>query len=126
MYFYLYFFYLVVQHGSRNLSLLVELKVHLEGCTVSSTRIGSVEISPYQTWESLEDRLQAIVSEFLGQLDRGLRTRRLARMETESGGDDGTNFTLGITMRHIKRFEMGMYSFFRIKLDHLASTGEHI
>nr|KAG5689656.1 hypothetical protein BaRGS_026771 [Batillaria attramentaria] len=33
----------------------------------------------------------------------------MARTEMESGGEDGHSFTLGITMNHVKFFEIGFY-----------------
>ncbi|XP_025107581.1 cortactin-binding protein 2-like [Pomacea canaliculata] len=67
------------QERSRQVTLLVELKTQLEGATVSCTRIGTIEITPSTSWSHLEIQLQTTLADFLSQLDRGLRTRRLAR-----------------------------------------------
>lgn len=113
----------VDQERSRQVTLLVELKTQLEGATVSCTRIGTIEITPSTSWSHLEIQLQTTLADFLSQLDRGLRTRRLARMETESSSDDGSIFTLGLSMQHIKYFEMGKA---QVLHDGYASLSRHV
>lgn len=96
--------------------LVVELKTQLEGATVSCTRIGNIDLCPSTPWPQLEGQLRAVLSQFLTHLDRGLRTRHLAPMETESGCQDNKSFTLGITMTRINMFEMGQFYIFVVKV----------
>ncbi|GFN74968.1 cortactin-binding protein 2 [Plakobranchus ocellatus] len=98
--------------SSPTLKVAVELRYILENTTVSNVKMGSMHVGPGVGWRMMEERLRATLHGYLTQLDTGLRTRRIARMEAETA-DKGLmtdrGFTLGLTMANIKQFEMGFY-----------------
>ncbi|RUS87332.1 hypothetical protein EGW08_004874 [Elysia chlorotica] len=100
--------------SSPTLKVAVELRYILENTTVSNVKMGSMLVAPGVGWRVMEERLRATLLGYLAQLDMGLRTRRIARMEAEAAEKDKTigadrDFTLGLTMANIKQFEMGFY-----------------
>ncbi|GFR71376.1 cortactin-binding protein 2 [Elysia marginata] len=100
--------------ASPTLKVAVELRYILENTTVSNIKMGSMHVGPSVGWRIMEERLRATLLGYLAQLDLGLRTRRIARMEAEAADKDKTSggdreFTLGLTMANIKQFEMGFY-----------------
>ncbi|KAK3779987.1 hypothetical protein RRG08_028414 [Elysia crispata] len=100
--------------SSPSLKVAVELRYILENTTVSNVKMGSMHVGPSVGWRMMEERLRATLLGYLAQLDVGLRTRRIARMEAEASEKDKTigadrDFTLGLTMANIKQFEMGFY-----------------
>ena len=80
---------------------------------MSNVKMGSMHVGPVVGWRMMEERLRATLQGYLSQLDVGLRTRRIARMEAEATDKEKSSvgerdFTLGLTMANIKQFEMGM------------------
>ena len=108
------FFCFIGRPSSPSLKVAVELRYILENTTVSNVKMGSMHVGPSVGWRMMEERLRATLLGYLAQLDVGLRTRRIARMEAEASEKDKTigadrDFTLGLTMANIKQFEMGRY-----------------
>ncbi|XP_005097412.1 cortactin-binding protein 2 [Aplysia californica] len=94
--------------SSPTVKVIVEVRYMLENTTVSSVHVGVMEVGPGIGWRIMEDRLRAVLHGYLAQLNAGLRTRRITRLDADLDKSD-KDFTLGLMMANIKQFEMGFY-----------------
>ncbi|BFZ08487.1 hypothetical protein BsWGS_11526 [Bradybaena similaris] len=88
--------------------IVVELRNIQENTTVFSALLGIMEIGPGIGWRMMEDRLRGTLNSYLNQLDVGLKTRRITRLDADLDPAE-RDFTLGLAMTNIKHFEIGFY-----------------
>lgn len=88
--------------------IVVELRNIQENTTVFSALLGIMEIGPGIGWRMMEDRLRGTLNSYLNQLDVGLKTRRITRLDADLDPAE-RDFTLGLAMTNIKHFEIGLY-----------------
>lgn len=99
-------FILTDRPSSPVIKVQVELQYFLAHSFVSSAQLGALDLSPSFSWQTIEDRLLAVLKSYLAQLDVGLKTRRINRLDSDLNWID-KDFTLGLTVNNIKQFEMG-------------------
>ncbi|XP_046372893.2 cortactin-binding protein 2-like isoform X1 [Haliotis rufescens] len=105
------------QTGSNNnhiISVIVELHVPKMAPSESDPdshhhyMIGTVEVTPFLNWCTLEEKCCSLLESYYTTLDTGLRTRKINRLEPESPTDN-SGYTLGLSTSSIKHFKISYY-----------------
>lgn len=74
--------------------------------------IGQIELYPTMHWGQLTSALSDCVAWFFRQLDQGLRTKKVTRLDPEPTSDDG-QYTLGFTPESVMGYRLGKQFLFR-------------
>ncbi|KAH3828027.1 hypothetical protein DPMN_129976, partial [Dreissena polymorpha] len=94
--------------NSRTLNLTVE--VQCSGPAYSHADpylIGRLLVHPKMHWGQLDTTVSRCFGEYLGQLDKGLSTKKTIRLDPEGSGSEGSQFTLGLTADSIDGYSIG-------------------
>ena len=59
-------------------------------------------------WSHLTSALVSCVEDYFRQIDRGLRTKKVARLDPEPTTDEG-HYTLGLSSASMIGYQLGMY-----------------
>ncbi|XP_061187409.1 cortactin-binding protein 2-like isoform X2 [Saccostrea echinata] len=70
--------------------------------------VGTVQITSATGWMELEAVLQSVLSNFLSQLDTGIRTKKTSRLDPEITSDS-VQYSLGLGLKAIQHYSIGSY-----------------
>ncbi|XP_067684963.1 cortactin-binding protein 2-like isoform X2 [Haliotis asinina] len=105
------------QTGSNNNHIIsVTVELHIPKMTPSESEpdshhhyvIGTLEVTPFLNWCTLEEKCCSLLESYYVTLDTGLRTRKINRLEPESPTDN-SGYTLGLGTSSIKHFKISYY-----------------
>ena len=70
--------------------------------------IGHINILPKMTWNDVDLILANCVETYMDQIDSGLRTKKISRLDPENNTED-SDFTLGLNANSISGYTIGIY-----------------